>query len=118
MTLKITELKENIAAYLTTKTELMKLQLQEKIEDGFAKFTYSIIKVILIATFLMAFLLFLGGVLNYFFDSKWLGFSFVLFITGTLLGFWLYFDAFFLQKIKEQIEKMTDENILKKEDNS
>ncbi len=111
--LKINEFRDNIVKLIEAKFELTKLGFQEKIEGIAGQAIYALVLFILSITVIIFLSILMAVGLNIWLKSAWLGYLIILLIYVGILVIFIFAKDKVQTKIKEQIQKMIDENLNK-----
>lgn len=108
--LGLEQFKSNVVALIEAKVALTKLEVQEKIEALLAQAILLLMKAFLgLATFLMA-SVWIGGLLNQWWESAWLGYAALMTFYGLALAWVWSKESWWHQQILRWVQILVDKH--------
>lgn len=114
----ISDFRDNVIRLIEAKFELTKLSFQEKLEGMAVKAIYLLVLFILSITVIIFLSILFAVGLNIWLKSAWLGFLIIFLVYVGILAIFVLAKDTILNKIKEQIQEMVDENLNKESTDS
>lgn len=109
--LGLDQLRENIIALIEAKVALTKIEFQEKIEEIIAQAVFALLKVSILLTMLLLLSVLAGSVLNYWLDSRWLGYLVLIGIYAALLGIIHWQENNIVPNIRKGVQLLIDKTL-------
>jgi hypothetical protein len=111
--LKFTEFRDNVIKLIEAKFELTKISFQEKIEGVAVQAIYALLLFILSITVIIFLSILIAVGLNLWLKSVWLGYLIIFLIYAGILALFIFAKDKVQTRIKEQVQKIVDENLNK-----
>lgn len=109
--LGLDQLRENIIALIEAKIALTKIEFQEKLEEIIAQAIFALIKISILLTVLLLLSVLFGSLLNYWLDSRWLGYLVLIGIYLAALGLIHWQEMKIVPNIRKGVELLLDKTL-------
>lgn len=109
--LGLDQLRENIIALIEAKIALTKIEFQEKLEEIIAQAIFLLIKVSILLTVLLLLSVLFGSLLNYWLDSRWLGYLVLIGIYLAALGLIHWQEKKIVPNIRKGVQLLLDKTL-------
>lgn len=109
--LGLDQLRENIIALIEAKIALTKIEFQEKLEEIIAQAIFALVKISILLTVLLLLSVLLGSLLNYWLDSRWLGYLVLIGIYLATLGLIHWQEKKIVPNIRKGVQLLLDKTL-------
>ncbi|MFN3784822.1 MAG: phage holin family protein [Spirosomataceae bacterium] len=109
--LGLDQLRENIIALIEAKIALTKIEFQEKLEEIIAQAIFALVKISILLTVLLLLSVLLGSLLNYWLDSRWLGYLVLIGIYLAALGLIHWQEKKIVPNIRKGVQLLLDKTL-------
>ena len=109
--LGLDQLRENIIALIEAKIALTKIEFQEKLEEIIAQAIFALIKISILLTVLLLLSVLFGSLLNYWLDSRWLGYLVLIGIYLAALGLIHWQEKKIVPNIRKGVQLLIDKTL-------
>lgn len=109
--LGLDQLRENITALIEAKIALTKIEFQEKLEEIIAQAIFALVKISILLTVLLLLSVLFGSLLNYWLDSRWLGYLVLIGIYLAALGLIHWQEKKIVPNIRKGVQLLLDKTL-------